>query len=147
MRGCLIDTNVVLRLANSNDLLHTRAVEAVRKLREQQLVPCISPQVVAEFWNVATRPQSANGLGWSPQDVLNYVFELLESVALLHDTANGFYLWLFLVAILGVQGKQVHDARLVATMLAHGVQHLLTFNAQDFARYTPLITVWDAGTV
>jgi predicted nucleic acid-binding protein len=31
-----------------------------------------------------------------------------------------------------LQGKRVHDARLVAVMLVHGVTHLLTFNPGDF---------------
>jgi predicted nucleic acid-binding protein len=31
---------------------------------------------------------------------------------------------------------KVHDARLVATMKTHGVTDLLTFNVEDFARYT-----------
>lgn len=31
----------------------------------------------------------------------------------------------------------VHDARLAATMLAHGLSHILTFNTADFARYAP----------
>jgi predicted nucleic acid-binding protein len=30
---------------------------------------------------------------------------------------------------------QVHDARLVASMKANGVTHILTFNISDFARY------------
>jgi predicted nucleic acid-binding protein len=39
----------------------------------------------------------------------------------------------------------VHDARLVATMLSHGVHYLLTFNGDDFRRYADLITIIDAG--
>ena len=34
-----------------------------------------------------------------------------------------------------VLGKQAHDTRLVALMEAHGLTHLLTFNAGDFARF------------
>ena len=34
-------------------------------------------------------------------------------------------------------GKQVHDANIVATMLAHGVGRLLTFNVADFQRFVP----------
>ena len=32
-------------------------------------------------------------------------------------------------------GKKVHDANIVATMLAHGIRHLLTFNVADFRRF------------
>ena len=38
-------------------------------------------------------------------------------------------------------GRQVHDANIVATMLAHGERRLLTFNEADFRRFTPLVEV------
>ena len=34
-----------------------------------------------------------------------------------------------------VAGRQVHDANIAATMLAHGERRLLTFNASDFRRF------------
>jgi len=40
-----------------------------------------------------------------------------------------------------VSGRQVHDARLAAVMLAHGVSHVLTFNVEDFRRYPGIVTV------
>jgi predicted nucleic acid-binding protein len=146
MDGCLIDTSVLVRLANPHERLHSQAVEAVRQLQQRHLMPYLTPQIVAEFWNVATRPVAANGLGWSIEDVARYVFTLLENIDLLSDTAQSFYVWLYLVITRDVQGKQVHDARLVATMLTHGVHSLLTFNGDDFRRYTDFITVIDAGT-
>ena len=36
-------------------------------------------------------------------------------------------------------GRQVHDANIVATMLAHGETRLLTFNTADFTRFQPRI--------
>ncbi len=38
-----------------------------------------------------------------------------------------------------VGGKQVHDANIAATMLAHGIRRLLTFNVADFRRFAGLI--------
>ena len=34
-----------------------------------------------------------------------------------------------------VFGVQVHDARLAASMIAHNVRYILTFNVADFTRY------------
>jgi predicted nucleic acid-binding protein len=34
-----------------------------------------------------------------------------------------------------VIGNRVYDARLVAAMTMHGIGRILTFNAEDFARY------------
>jgi predicted nucleic acid-binding protein len=38
-------------------------------------------------------------------------------------------------------GRQVHDANVVATILAHGELRLLTFNEADFRRFAGLIEV------
>jgi predicted nucleic acid-binding protein len=45
-----------------------------------------------------------------------------------------------------VSGKSVHDARLVAAMIVHGIGEILTFNMQDFTRYTE-ISVLDPANV
>jgi hypothetical protein len=44
-------------------------------------------------------------------------------------------------ASVGVSGVQVHDARLAAVMRVHGLTHILTLNAADFARYPGIIAV------
>ena len=38
-------------------------------------------------------------------------------------------------------GRQVHDANIVATMLAHGEGRLLTFNDADFRRFAELTEI------
>ena len=40
-----------------------------------------------------------------------------------------------------VQGKQIHDANIVATMRRYGIPSLLTHNTADFTRYMPDIGV------
>lgn len=63
----LFDTNVFLRLALRNDPQRQVALEALRILRLRNEVLSITPQVLSEFWSVATRPASARGgLGLSP---------------------------------------------------------------------------------
>ena len=48
----------------------------------------------------------------------------------------------------GVSGVKVHDARLVALMLANDILQILTFNAADFQRYQVLgIRAIDPGEV
>ena len=37
--------------------------------------------------------------------------------------------------------EQVHDANIVATMLAHGERRLLTFNGSDFQRFNDVIEI------
>jgi predicted nucleic acid-binding protein len=56
-------------------------------------------------------------------------------LSLLPDIPTIYSIWKTLLVEQGVSGVQVHDARLVATMKAHGVAGLLTFNVNDFRRY------------
>ena len=44
-----------------------------------------------------------------------------------------------------VGGKQIHDANIAATMLAHGERRLLTLNVKDFRRYGERIELVDLG--
>jgi len=34
-----------------------------------------------------------------------------------------------------IRGKSVHDANVVAVMLAHGIHRLATYNSSDFQRF------------
>jgi predicted nucleic acid-binding protein len=38
-------------------------------------------------------------------------------------------------------GRQVHDANIIATMQAHGIPCLLTFNKDDFTRFQDLVEI------
>ena len=49
--------------------------------------------------------------------------------------------WRQLVIKYQVSGVQVHDTRLVAAMLEHGIAHLLTFNTDDFKRFSEINVV------
>ena len=69
---------------------------------------------------------------------------------LLEETPAIYPAWRALVDALGVIGKQVHDARLVAVCHVHGVTHLLTFNVAHFTRLAaapPGVVVIDARSV
>lgn len=102
----------------------------------------IVPQCLVEFWNVASRPIQANGLGLPLPIVHQEVRRLKQFFPLLLDSSPMYAAWEQIATIFGVQGKQVHDARLVAAMQVHGITHILTFNTADFLRYQPLgITV------
>ncbi len=45
------------------------------------------------------------------------------------------------VVKLSVSGVKVHDAKIVASMKAHNVRHLLTFNVKDFKRFKDIRAV------
>ncbi len=131
----LLDTNIVLRAVNRDDPDYPLVSRAVQMLsvRGDELV--VVPQVIYEFWSVATRPARVNGLGWSLQLVRAEIDDFMEQWSFIEDTPEVFRRWLELVTTRQVSGKQVHDARLAAALGAHGVEHLLTLNGDDFRRF------------
>jgi predicted nucleic acid-binding protein len=136
----LLDTNILLRLAVASHPTHGDAVSAVQKLRQRGDQPAVVPQVLYEYWVVATRPTEQNGLGLSPANARLAIDEFLMSIALLRDERGIFDNWLRDVTDLSISGKRAHDARLLAAMKRHGVQEVVTFNKSDFIGF-PGITV------
>ncbi len=135
MAAYLADTNILLRFVDTKTAEHQRVAQALQQLLERGDAVYLAPQVVYEFWAVATRPVSVNGFGWDLARVRKEIEALTSDYALLPDTPEVYEAWLELVTRYRVAGKQVHDARLVAAMRAHGLERLLTLNTKDFERY------------
>jgi predicted nucleic acid-binding protein len=131
----LVDTNILVRAVQRNHPLMRTARQALRSLVQDGEELCVAYQNIAEFWNVCTRPADANGLGNSigATDRLTSRIEMFFTV--LPDSPEAFRQWRRLIVAHEVKGAKVHDARLAAIMLAHGITRILTFNAGDFRRY------------
>lgn len=131
----LLDTNILLRAVQPVSPHHADVVATVERLYQADIDLCVVPQVIYEFWVAATRPVAVNGLGMDVPAATHSVEEALRDYRLLKDERGIFGHWQYLVTANNVQGKQAHDARLVAAMQRHGVANLLTFNKPDFARF------------
>lgn len=136
----LIDTNVLLRSVDPNHPMYDDATNAISVLRNQEETLCIVPQNLIEFWNVYTRPANKNGLGHTAEEAEAEIKRLKAFFTVRADTASIYDQWERLVVQYQVKGVNVHDARLTAAMLVHGLTHILTFNVEDFNRYAGEIT-------
>ena len=105
------------------------------------------PQNLIEFWSVYTRPIERNGLGRTLTEAQAEINRLKTLFPLLLDTSAIYEEWERLVVVHAVRGVNVHDARLVAAMLVHGLTHILTFNISDFARYSEITAVHPTAIV
>jgi predicted nucleic acid-binding protein len=139
---CLVDTPLLVRLANSSDVLYPVALAAVTKLHLQGVQLCITPQNLNEFRNVATRANSENGLGYSIAQVEEKAEGFEALFTLLDDVSAIYGAWKTLVHQVGILGKQVHDARLIACCQVHSLDSVLTFNSQHFVRFLPYMPGW-----
>jgi len=131
----LVDTNVILRATQPDHQSYQVSLDAISQLGRAEFEMCLVPQSIYEYWVVATRPASVNGLGMTVADVDRQIQELLSEFTLLRNESGIYARWYDLVVAHSVQGKPAHDTRLVAAMERHGLKHLLTFNKSDFTRF------------
>ncbi len=116
----------------------TNAIKVLRSQNEQLF---IIPQNLIEFWNVCTRPLEKNGLGMTVAQTEIEVSRMENLLIVLADTPNIYPQWRSLVKQYQVKGVKVHDTRLVAAMLVYGVEKILTFNVNDFKRFTEITAI------
>jgi predicted nucleic acid-binding protein len=137
----LADTNVMWRRFDPADPRQPEIKTALDKLLLAGESVYITAQNLIEYQSLATRPPDVNGLGLTRIQA-NAKAQTIESFfPFLPDTADIYLHWRSLMNTHEANGKTVHDARLVAVMLAHGVTHLLTLNPSHFQRFSDLITV------
>jgi predicted nucleic acid-binding protein len=134
-----VDTNVLVYATATSAPFRDRARAAVVRLAANEPLS-VSRQILREYVAVMTRPQTwgrALSLAEAMTDaaVFERRFTVLEDGQLVWDQLMD------LSRLYSFGGRQVHDANVVATMLAHGERRLLTFNEADFRRFTPLIEV------
>jgi predicted nucleic acid-binding protein len=137
----LLDTNVLLRSVDLSHPMNSDAVNAINTLLGKGESLHIVPQNLIEFWNVYTRPIERNGIGRTAIEAEVEIKRLKTIFNLALDTEAVYSEWERLVITHSVIGINVHDARLVAAMLVHGITHILTFNTKDFARYLEIIAI------
>ena len=129
-----LDTNILVGIRT----LESPGHELVRDMLDRATAGTeplrISRQILREYLAVVTRRQDwrvAIAREAALDDVVRFAatFEVLEDgpavtdrlVSLCREVPGG--------------GRQIHDANIVATMLAHGEHRLLTFNLADFRRF------------
>lgn len=137
----LADTNVLLRLIQLQSPHHAEVENAVDRLLKNGDTLFLTLQNISEFWNVCTRPRDKNGLGFSVAQADAELTKIEQIFDLLPDTNDVYKHWRKLVISHSVSGVQVHDAKIVASMKAHNIKHLLTLNAKDFKRYKDIKTI------
>ena len=136
----LVDTNILV-YATRRASVHHRPSRAALLAAHRDGTPLqISRQIVREYLAVVTRPQPGT-IPFSMEKALARARLFVDTMTVLED---GPEVWSGLQRLgrtVAFAGRQVHDANIVATMLAHGETSILTFNAADFARFAPTIIV------
>ena len=136
-----IDTNLLVYAHRADSESHDRAAECLRKLAEGRSAWALPWPCVHEFLAIATHPRIFDPPTPGPA-ALEQVDAWLESptVVLLAEGGEHWPQLRALLAASRVTGPRVHDARIAALCLAHGVRELWTAD-RDFGRFPTLATV------
>ena len=133
-----VDTNILVYAHREDSAWHDAALRVVTALAEARAAWAVPWPCLHEFLAIVTHPRIYRPP--TPLEIaLDQVSAWLESPTLVRLAENESY-WDALRDCLAagrVAGPQVHDARIAALCLAHGVRELWTHD-RDFGRFPRL---------
>jgi toxin-antitoxin system PIN domain toxin len=135
-----VDTNILVYAHRADSAWHERADRVIQELAEGSASWAIPWPCLYEFFAIVTHPRIYRP-PTPAADALRQMDYWMESptLVLLHE-GDGF--WDTLRPLLtqsAVQGGVVHDGRIAALCLRHGVKSLLSAD-RDFSRFPSLKT-------
>lgn len=138
-----VDTNILASalLPESPRYFHARGI--LRRLAEADAEVWISRQVIREYLATMTKYEQkwSNVTRVALIDAVRTLERHYFVAEELPIVAEQLY---FLLGQVPTGGKQVHDANIVATMIAYDVRTLLTYNLDDFKRFGGFIEIADS---
>lgn len=135
-----VDTNVLIYARSAGSPFYAAAVARLSGLEAAGTPLWIGRQMLREYLTGLTRP----GATVPPVPLPDLVADVRAFRQRFQIAEDGPTVTQHLEALLlavPCGGKQVYDANIVATMLAHGIPNLLTHNVADFTRFSAYITV------
>jgi predicted nucleic acid-binding protein len=135
-----VDSNILIYNAQITSQFKRLANAAMKRAVSEGHELCISRQVLREYASTMTgaKPGQAQT---SIREVSKDLRILVEKFKVLEDGPSVWVKFEDLTSRYNFGGKQVHDAYLVATMLADGETKILTHNRSDFDRFSDAIDV------
>jgi toxin-antitoxin system PIN domain toxin len=133
-----VDTNILVPAHRADAEWHEPAAGAIRRLAEDAAAWAIPWPCIHEFLSITTHPRIFR----TPTPVpaaLDQIDAWLESpsIVVLAEDARYWNTLRSLVAQARIDGPRVHDARVAALCLRHGVRELWTAD-RDFSRFPSL---------
>lgn len=138
-KQALVDTNVLIYAFSKESEYYKACRELLNNAQEGKLSLCVTPQVLAEFYAIATDSRRTT-VPQKPQEIVEVIDQLLEMpgitfLSLPIDVVNR---WTTLIRQHPVKGSDIFDVQLVATMLGNGVSQIYTYNRSDFEKFSEI---------
>jgi len=132
-----VDTNFWVAKIVKDHVFHERAEAKLNDLVAQEELLCISAQIIRELISVCTLGRNLSR-ALTRDELQQQTEALIAQTVFLGESEASTRKLIELGSRYQVIGKQIHDANIVATMLTHGVTHLVSFNPDDFKRFTEI---------
>ena len=135
-----VDANVLVYANVTSAPYYAVAQQALIDGRNAGIELVTSRQILREYAATVSRVQTF----MAPVSAAAVAADLERFQAeftIVEDSAAVMANLLNLLTTIHLGGRQVHDANIVATMMAYGIPELLTHNTVDFTRFGHLITV------
>lgn len=136
-----IDSNVLVYASNTMSPFCQAARTQLQAAFSKYESVWVSRQVFREFAVVVSREMLAATGKVDFQLLESTILRFQQDFMVAEDSQLVTHRLLRLLEETNTAGKQVHDANIVASMLIHDVDTILTNNAADFHRFSHLITV------
>jgi len=136
-----VDTNILVYAHRRESRFHDQAEKLVRELAEGQPAWGIPWPCVYEFFSVVTNPKIWKKNATSPDKATEQIeaWTSSPSVTLLGETVDFKNTLLPLINQPRIRGPVVHDSRIAALCMAHGIEKLWTKD-RDFQLFPELVT-------
>ncbi|MCZ6617826.1 MAG: PIN domain-containing protein [Gammaproteobacteria bacterium] len=134
-----LDTNLLVYAHRRESSYHGRANDLVRGLAQGKARWAIPWPCIYEFFSVVTNPRIWKETASTPIQASNQIEAWCNSpnLSLLGETQDFLTVLIRLMRQPRVRGPIVHDARIAALCMVHGVEELLTID-RDFQLFDQL---------
>ena len=140
-RAVFIDTNVLVYASVVESPFCLRARGLLKRLESGASELWVSRQVIREFLAQLTRAPQAE---FAHRDLIAALSDFEHRYCVAEDHGLVTHQLVLLISQVPTGGKQIHDANIVATMLAYDIPQLVTFNVDDFRRFAGFVDVVNA---
>jgi uncharacterized protein len=135
-----VDSNILIYAHRLESEFHADAKRAVRELAESPSSWAIPWPCLHEFYSVVTNPRSS-ARPTLPAEALTQIraWRASPSILLLGEAHDHLEILHRLIERARVVGPMIHDAKIAAICISHGVRELLTLD-KDFSRFPEITT-------
>jgi predicted nucleic acid-binding protein len=140
VKRIFVDTNVLIYSTNVSSPWLSTAEKALEKAEKHNIELIVSQQILREYLAGATRISSL-GDSVTLQEIIENIQKFQMEFTVVRESSEVLTHLIELIQEIPTAGKQVHDANIVATMLVHSIDYLLTHNVDDFKRFSGRIHI------